>query len=104
MWVRTSKTILVLLSLGLVTSCDPDRKKKCEWYLVPELRHKDTVEAGWVSLCAKNYTTMKQKCFIQAKLDYAEKVFGKKFKYSDMKLDDKGFPKKVKSIEFCESE
>lgn len=98
-----SRLAALALLVLLIAGCDPDRKRKCEWYLQPEPRHKDLVAKGWVSLCAKNYKTMKQKCFIQTPLAFAEKVHGKPFRFVDLKLNDKTFPKKVKSVTFCPS-
>lgn len=97
------RIVLIGMAIVLLAGCDPDRKRKCEWYLQPEPRHRELVAKGWVSLCAKNYTTMKQKCYIQTPLAFAEKVHAKPFRYVDLKLDDKSFPKKVKSVTFCPS-
>lgn len=102
MWKAKTNSLIFLLVAIWVSGCDPNHKKKCEWHLVPELRHKQTVEPGWVSLCAKNYVTMKQKCFIQAKLGFSEKIYGRKFRYVDLELDEKSFPKKVSTIKFCD--
>lgn len=85
----------------ILLGCDPQRHKKCEWYLVPEPDHIELVAKGWVSLCARNYQNNKQRCFIQAKLDFAEKVYGKAFRFSDLELD-KSNPNKVISIKICD--
>ena len=90
----------ILLTL---MACDPDRLKKCEWYLVPEPDHKHLVSSDWVPLCARNYTTNKQKCYLKAKFDFAEQVYGKAFRYADMELDDsQGRPHRVLGIETCQ--
>ncbi len=93
-------TRLAILGIILLMGCDPNRHQKCEWYLVPEPDHIDLVEKGWVSLCARNYHNNKQRCFIQAKLDFAEKIYGKAFRFSNLELDD-SHPAKVKSIKIC---
>lgn len=100
-----SQKITFALAVSFVAmlsiSCDPLHKSKCEWYLIPEKKHIDTVKAGWVSLCAKNYTIGRQKCFIQTKISFAEKNYGRVFKLNDLELDEKTFPRKVLKIKFC---
>ncbi len=84
-----------------LTACDPLHKSKCEWYLIPEPEHKDLVQPGWVSLCARNYTINRQKCYLQAKLSYSEALYGQAFRYNDMKIDDNTFPRKVLEVKTC---
>ena len=95
-----SKIILSLV-IFLSLACDPDRHNECEWYLMPEPNHIELVEKGWVSLCARNYVTNKQRCFIQGKLDFAEKIYGKAFRFTTLELDDSSYPQKVKSVKVC---
>ena len=85
----------------LASACDPDRHKQCEWYLMPEPGHREMVEKGWVSLCARNYVSNKQRCYLQAKLEYAEKVYGTPFRFTSLKLDKDTYPRKVISIKAC---
>ena len=88
----------------VLLGCDPLRKEKCEWYLVPEPSHRHLVEKGWVSLCARNYELGKQKCYYTAKLKFAEKIYGQAFKMTSLKIQDDSFPRKVVSIEACTPE
>lgn len=97
--------VLALVALAFLGSaCDPDRHKKCEWYLVAEPDQRDFVKPGWVSLCARNYVSNKQRCFIQAKFNFAEKVHGKAFKFTSLELDESIFPPRVVSIKPCKPE
>jgi len=77
-------------------------KKKCEWYLVPDLKNKHLVESGWVSLCARNYKVDRQKCYFQSKLELAEAIYGKPIRYSDMEIDESQFPRVVLNAPLCE--
>ena len=95
------KKIFYMSFVMLTIACDPQRLKKCEWYLVPEMDHKHLVEKGWVPLCARNYETGKQKCFLKAKIDFAEKVYGQPFIYDRMERDRSSRPHEVLSIETC---
>lgn len=98
--VRASCGLALLLAL---LGCDPEHKDKCEWYLVPELDHLHLVSGDWVPLCARNYETKKQKCYLTAKLDFAEKVYGKTFRFSSMELETGGPPRKIKELKLCQS-
>ena len=98
---RAGMGCFAVACLWLLLSCDPYRKDKCEWYLEPEPKHREFVEKGWVSLCARNFELGRQQCFLQARLEFAEKVFGKKFRYSTLKLDEKSFPRKIIDLKVC---
>ena len=93
---------IFLSTLTLSYGCDIHRLKKCEWYLVPEPQHKKLVEDGWVPLCARNYATKKQRCYFQAKLDFAEKIYGKKFRFVDIEFEEYPIPRKILSANSCE--
>ena len=98
------KMKILLSSLFILTThtaCELFQRSKCEWYLVPEVKHKDLVEPGWVALCARNYKLGKEKCYLKAKLDFAEYIYGKPFRYTSMKTKDEGFPREVLSVELC---
>lgn len=102
-----TKTKLVVslfsaINLLLIAGCDPHRMKKCEWYLIPEADHRHHVEPGWVSLCARNPVNRKQRCMFKATLEYAEKVYGVKFRLSEMKYEEKPLPRKILEIRACE--
>lgn len=99
------RLLSLLLFALLLSSCDPFRKEKCEWYLVPEPDHIDLVEPGWVSLCARNYVNGKQRCYLKATLEYAKAVNGKPFRLSTMKVREVGlYPREVESIKACKPE
>ena len=103
--METKKVIIILLSivlLSIFSGCDLDRHDKCEWYLVPEPNDIQYVGNGWVSVCARNYVTQKQRCFLRMKIEKAEKVYGKPVTFSSLKLG-KGVIKEVKSYKLCRS-
>ena len=90
---------------GLAAACDPNHKDKCEWYLVPEPKFVDVVPEGYVSLCARNYVVNKQKCHMKGTLEFSKAVFGKTFRYSSLRIDDKGlYPREVLGIKTCKPE
>ena len=89
-------------ALLLLAGCDPHRMKKCEWYLIPEPDHRHLVEPGWVSLCARNPVTRKQKCMFKAPLEFSEKVYGVKFRLSELDYEETPLPRKIKSIKACD--
>lgn len=97
-----SKILLFLVLSGLTMACDPHRMRKCEWYLVPEPDHRHLVEAGWVSLCARNYVSKKQRCYFRAPLQFAEDIYGKTFRMSDMEFERKPVPRRVLSVKLCD--
>lgn len=86
--------------LVLLSGCDPDRLKKCEWYLVPEKEHIDYVANGWVSICARNYVNKRQRCYLRMKIADAERVYNKPVKFSSLDLGS-GAIKEIKSYELC---
>ena len=81
--------------------CDPEGRKKCQWVVEPELRMIDKVEVGFVPLCARNRTTMKQDCRLQAKKHEIKSWLGRKFRYVDLKVESPALPRTVVSIDFC---
>ena len=103
---KLAKFSMLITTLGVLlvfsSSCDIFARFKCEWYLVPDLSQKDSVEPGWVSVCIRNYNINKQKCFLKAKLALAEEVYAKKFKYYSAEINTDSFPREVKSVEVCE--
>ncbi len=95
----------VYLMLGALTlfSCDPSHKKKCEWYLMPEPTLIGTSSPGYIPVCARNLTIDKEYCRIEATLEFAKSVYGKKFRFDDMEIDKSGkFPKKVIAIDLTQ--
>lgn len=86
-----------MLTLG----CDPNRERYCEWYLVPEPRHE--APAGYIPVCARNYTNNKQNCRLKATLAFAQRVYGKPFRYVDLEIAEGRFPRTVTAIQrFCQ--
>ena len=84
--------------------CDPDHKEKCEWYFEPDFDQVESVEPGWVALCAMNRVVNKQRCLLKARLEYAKALQGKAFRLSTMKIDEDGpFPKEVLSVKVCKA-
>ena len=95
--------VIAAASLSVFLGCDPERKKKCEWYLMPEPSLKGTTTEGYIPVCARNLTNNKQYCRLQASLDFSKKYYQKKFRFVDMKIDESGrFPKTVESIKTCD--
>jgi len=94
-------TLVALIIGASLTSCDFYRKKKCEWYMVPEPKHISLVKPDWVSLCIRNYTSEKQVCFYQAKVDFAEKMDGVKFRFVDMKIKEGTHPRVITDVKTC---
>ena len=100
MMSKLGRCILLAVLLSQLTACDPDRHKKCEWYLVPEPDHRELVGKGWVSLCARNFTTNKQRCFLQSELDFAKKMYGQAFIFDTLETD-KSYPRKILNLKTC---
>lgn len=86
----------------LMSACDPEGKKKCDWVLEPEPTLKETTDEGYIPVCARNRTTQKQDCRLQTNMDYAKQAYGKKFRYVDLKIKGPGLPRTIESIKFCE--
>lgn len=93
--------LTALLAL-LITGCDLEGKKKCQWTLEPEpnLKGSATV-AGMIPVCARNRTTNKQDCRFQADMEFAKAAWMKKFRYVDIESDNSQLPRVIKNIKFC---
>ena len=105
MRILMSKFDPVFVGIFLVAflfGCDPQRLKKCEWYLTPNPSANKIMKVGWVSLCVSNFETGKQRCFFTAKPQFVEKMNGVPFKYSAMKYTDT-FPREIISLTPCRS-
>lgn len=94
--------LFLIFSLSIFSGCDPEHKKKCEWYLMPDIDRKDKVEPGYIPVCARNFVTNKQDCRLQATMKFAKESYNKKFRYVDLKYEDPGIPRTVTKIKFCE--
>ena len=95
--MRIHIALLLIFTIG----CDPEGKKNCDWVLEPEPKKIDMAQLGFIPVCARNRVTMKQDCRLQTTLEYAKKVYGKKFRYIDLKVKNIGIPRTIDSIEFC---
>jgi hypothetical protein len=102
------QSIKVVLAIGLVSGLvysgfrfDYFSKGKCEWYLVPEEKHKDLVQEGWVALCARNYRIDRQKCYLSATVEVAEAVYGKPVIYDELVINEKKFPREISRARNC---
>jgi hypothetical protein len=99
------KPIFFIIFAGtsfLSLACDPDGKKSCDWVLEPEPKLKGSSDDGYIPVCARNRTTMKEDCRLQTSLEYAEKAYERKFRYTDLRVESSGLPRTVKSIKFCD--
>jgi hypothetical protein len=99
---RSSYFKLLLPLIFLLSGCDTERKKKCEWTLEPDTNRKvDEVNPGYVPACARNRTALKQDCRLEVTLELAKQLEGKKFRYVDMKVKNYGIPRTIEDIRTC---
>ena len=82
-------------------SCDPEGKNKCQWVLEPENHKRYKPEKGFITVCARNRQSMKQDCRLQTELRKAKAWYGKKFKYTDIKIKSVIIPRTIQNIKFC---
>jgi hypothetical protein len=92
----------VLVTSLFVVACDPDGKKECQWVLEPEPTLKGTTDEGMIPVCARNRKSMKEDCRLQTTLEYAQQVYGRRFRYVDVRVESPGLPRTVKAIKFCD--
>lgn len=95
--------ILILSLIFGFYGCDSDGKKQCSWVLEPEPKLQGSTESPLIPVCARNRQTFKEDCRLQAPLEFAEKVYGRKFRYTDLKVASSGIPRTVKHIQFCDA-
>jgi hypothetical protein len=93
--------IFLILLASVYSGCDFFRKKKCEWYLIADESMSPLAKPGYASVCIRNYELNRQKCAMVIKLTEAEKVFSKKFRLSDLEVNEDVFPKEITSIKPC---
>lgn len=96
------RMFIALLFSFFISGCDPEGKKQCEWVLEPEPKLQGKSDEGFIPVCARNRRTMKQDCRLQTTLEYAQNALNKKFRYDDLKVENFGLPRTIKSIDFCE--
>lgn len=103
MLILTNRWIIgsLLFLVPNLLACDPQRLKKCEWYLTPNPKANSLMKVGWVSLCVSNFTLGRQRCYFTAKPDFVEKLNARPFRYSTMEYTDT-FPREIKSITPCD--
>lgn len=94
----------IAVAAAVYMNLDFYNKDKCEWFLVPDLKNKELIEPGFVSLCARNYKIDRQKCYLQSTLELAEGIYNKPIRYADMKIDEDKFPRMVVSAPPCSPE
>ncbi|WP_132321451.1 hypothetical protein [Pseudobacteriovorax antillogorgiicola] len=92
--------VICSLAIFVLTGCDPQRKKQCEWYFIPFPEGNPSVEEGWVSICVANFKLGRQRCYFTAKPNFLDKMNGIPFRYTSLKYTDT-FPKKVISVKPC---
>ena len=98
-------TITLFFFLGLTQSaCDPEHRKKCEWFLIPDTARKDDpkIDQGFIPVCARNLVVNKEDCRLQATPEFAKSAWNKKFRYTDLKTDGIKLPQRVSQIDYCE--
>lgn len=95
---------LIAAVVSLSQGCDPERKKRCEWYLMPNTDKKANVDKGFISVCARNLMANKEDCRLQTTLSFAKKVYGKTFRYVDLKVKSFGIPRTIQEMTFCTPE
>ncbi len=88
--------------MPLTLACDPEHKKKCEWYLMPDTVRIGQVQEGFIPVCARNLVVNKEDCRLQSTLDFAKSAYNKKFRYSEMKVKSLAIPRTIDAIKFCE--
>lgn len=88
--------------LPLLGGCDPQRMRKCEWYITPNPVADAATPKGMVSVCVSNFTTKKERCHFIIEPQLAQEFNGIKFQYSEMVYDGDFQPKKILSLTACE--
>jgi hypothetical protein len=72
--------------------------------LEPEPKLKGTTEPGYIPMCARNRDTMKEDCRLQMTLEDAQAVYGRKFRYVDLRWASPGLPRTIsaKEMKYCD--
>lgn len=82
-------------------TCESDRKKECEWYLMPDIDRVGQADEGLIPVCARNFKSNKQDCRLQTTEKFAREHFNKPFRYTDLKVKNLGIPRTIDTITFC---
>lgn len=101
---RLMRMAACLAAALTLSACDPDGKRDCSWVLEPEPKLIGTTEEGKIPVCARNRDKMKEDCRLQTNLDYAKKVYGRKFRYVDLRVNKASLPRTIDSIRFCDGQ
>lgn len=94
--------MVLALSAPLFMACDPEGKKECSWVLEPENKMIGKTDPGMIPVCARNRKTMKEDCRLQTTLEYAQKAYNRKFRYTDLRIESPGLPRTIAGIKFCD--
>ncbi|MBQ46267.1 MAG: hypothetical protein CMP10_02005 [Zetaproteobacteria bacterium] len=100
--MRQNYSIIMIFSLMVIFGCDPERREKCEWYLMPDKERRGQTEENMIPVCARNLKSSKEDCRLQTTLKFAEHAWNRKFRYIDLKVESYGNPRSISQIEFCE--
>lgn len=93
-----------VVTLGGLSSCDPEGFKDCSWTLEPEPSLIDKITTlGMVPVCARNREKNKEDCRFQATLEFSKSAWTRKFKYTDIVSDKSKFPRLITNITYCDN-
>ncbi|MEZ4743162.1 MAG: hypothetical protein R3B45_12080 [Bdellovibrionota bacterium] len=95
--------VLGMIPIASLTSCDFWSKKKCEWYITPDLDRRSLAKPGWATVCLKNYRLGKQKCYMTIRIETAESLINKPIRYADMDVDETTMPRVIHSAKACQN-
>ena len=102
--IKTCFLLPIIVGVAALSSgCDPQRTKKCEWYLTPNEKGDAATTPGLVSLCLSNFKIKKKNCSFMAEMKLVEKFNGVPFRYVDVDYTS-SFPKKINNIGTCKPE
>ena len=96
--------VYILMLSIILSSCDWQRLKKCEWYLIPDTDNVEIANEGFVTICVKNYNIGRKKCYLELEYDKAVAVYKKTIRYSTMEIDYSVYPRRILSYEVCQKE
>lgn len=96
------KFLIVSMSTLFLLGCDPEHREKCEWFLVPDVDRAGQADEGYIPVCARNFVVNKQDCRLQTTLEFAEKVYKRPFRYTELKVKRYAKPRTIAEIRFCD--
>ena len=83
-----------------LTSCDPERKTKCEWFLTPNPKADYLTEPGMVSVCLSNFQLGRQRCYFVATPQTVKDFNGIAFVYEEVEHTT-DFPRRITKLTAC---